>query len=88
MLGPGICGFAATEVQRKLREKNEVLQQAVTRGSAALQQQGEELNRARDIQEAGEAVRCPRLSSPAISAIGPPTISYSRPRRRMPGESQ
>ena len=50
MLGPGICGFAATEVQRKLREKNEVLQQAVTRGSAALQQQGEELNRARDIQ--------------------------------------
>ena len=49
-LGAGIFGFAAAEVQRKLREKNEVLQQAVTRASAALQQQGEELNRARDIQ--------------------------------------
>jgi hypothetical protein len=49
-LGAGIFGFAAAEGQRDRREKNEVLQQAVTRGSAALQQQGEELNRVRDIQ--------------------------------------
>jgi sigma-B regulation protein RsbU (phosphoserine phosphatase) len=46
----GIAGYAVQEVQRKLQEKNKLLEQVVERGSVALQQQEQELNRAREIQ--------------------------------------
>ena len=49
-MGTGIVGYAVQQVQRKLKEKNEQLEQAVQRGTVALAAQEEELNRARDIQ--------------------------------------
>ena len=48
--GVGIAGYAVQEVQRKLQERNKLLEQVVERGSVALQQQEQELNRAREIQ--------------------------------------
>lgn len=49
-LGTGIVGYAVLEIQRKLQEKNKLLEQEVQRGSVALEQQEQELDRARDIQ--------------------------------------
>jgi phosphoserine phosphatase RsbU/P len=49
-MGAGVVTYAVFELQRKLRNKNKLLEQAVQRGSVALEQQEQELNRARDIQ--------------------------------------
>lgn len=49
-MGIGIAGYAVQQLQRKLQEKNKLLEQVVERGSVALQQQEQELNRAREIQ--------------------------------------
>lgn len=50
-MGTGITGYAVMEVQRKLNEKNTLLEQVVERGNTALHQQEQELNRALDIQK-------------------------------------
>ncbi|HTV82221.1 MAG TPA: hypothetical protein VME18_06190 [Acidobacteriaceae bacterium] len=42
--------FGAEELQRKLRERNQQLEQTVEKGTIARQQQEEELRRAREIQ--------------------------------------
>ncbi len=47
----GIVIFGVGEIQRKLKEKNQILEQKVEKGTVALQQQEEELNRAREIQQ-------------------------------------
>ena len=44
-------GFGIEELQRKLRERNQQLEQTVEKGTIALQQQEEELKRAREIQQ-------------------------------------
>lgn len=49
-MGSGIIGYAVTQLQRKLEDKNKLLEQVVARGSVALQQQEQELDRAREIQ--------------------------------------
>lgn len=49
-MGAGLASYAAMEVQRKLQEKNKLLEQVVERGNLALSQQEQELDRARDIQ--------------------------------------
>jgi sigma-B regulation protein RsbU (phosphoserine phosphatase) len=49
-VGAGVIGFAVDQVQRKLREKNLQLEQAVAKGSAIIEQQEEELVRAHEIQ--------------------------------------
>jgi phosphoserine phosphatase RsbU/P len=46
-----IVGFGAEELQRKLKERNRLLEQTVEKGTIALQQQEEELKRAREIQQ-------------------------------------
>ncbi len=46
-----VVGFGAEQVQKKLRERNQVLEQTVEKGTIALQQQEEELKRAREIQQ-------------------------------------
>ena len=43
--------FGVEELQRKLRERNQQLEQTVEKGTIALQQQEEELKRAREIQQ-------------------------------------
>jgi sigma-B regulation protein RsbU (phosphoserine phosphatase) len=49
-MGTGIAGYAVLEIQRKLQDKNTLLEQEVQRGSVALEEQEQELGRARDIQ--------------------------------------
>ncbi len=44
-------GFGVEEFQRKLKERNQVLEQTVEKGTIALQHQEEELKRAREIQQ-------------------------------------
>ncbi len=44
-------GFGIEEFQRKLKERNQLLEQTVEKGTVALQQQEEELKRAREIQQ-------------------------------------
>lgn len=46
-----IIGFGVEELQRKLKERNQLLEQTVEKGTIALQQQEEELKRAREIQQ-------------------------------------
>jgi len=46
-----MIGFGAEELQRKLKERNQLLEQTVEKGTIALQQQEEELKRAREIQQ-------------------------------------
>jgi phosphoserine phosphatase RsbU/P len=43
--------YLVGQIQSKLQEKNKQLEQAVEKGTTALQQQEQELNRARDIQQ-------------------------------------
>jgi len=50
-MAAGIVSYLVNQVQEKLQEKNRQLQQAVEKGTTALQQQEQELNRARDIQQ-------------------------------------
>lgn len=49
-MGASIVGYTVREVQRNLRKKNKLLEQAVEHGNVALQQQEQELHRALDIQ--------------------------------------
>lgn len=46
-----IIGFGVEELQRKLKESNQLLEQTVEKGTIVLQQQEEELKRAREIQQ-------------------------------------
>jgi phosphoserine phosphatase RsbU/P len=46
-----VVQFGVEELQRKLRERNQQLEQTVEKGTIALQQQEEELRRAREIQQ-------------------------------------
>ena len=48
--GAGIIGYAVEQVQRKLRDKNLQLEQAVAKGNAIIEQQEQELTRAHEIQ--------------------------------------
>jgi phosphoserine phosphatase RsbU/P len=67
-MGAGITGYAVMEVQRKLSEKNTVLQQAVERGNIALHQQAQELNRALEIQKDLLPKELPQL--PGVEIVG------------------
>ena len=46
-----IIGYGIEELQRRLKERNQLLEQTVAKGTIALQQQEEELRRAREIQQ-------------------------------------
>jgi phosphoserine phosphatase RsbU/P len=46
-----IIAFGVEELQRKLKQRNQLLEQTVEKGTMALQQQEEELKRAREIQQ-------------------------------------
>jgi phosphoserine phosphatase RsbU/P len=50
-LAASTIGYVVGQVQSKLQEKNKQLERAVERGTIALQQQEQELNRAREIQQ-------------------------------------
>lgn len=64
--------FAFEEFQRKLKERNELLEQTVEKGTIALQQQEEELKRAREIQQMLLPSTLPQLPGAQISGAWQP----------------
>jgi phosphoserine phosphatase RsbU/P len=69
--------FAAERFQRKLRERNELLEQTVEKGTIALQQQEEELKRAREIQQMLLPNKLPQLPGAQISGAWQPAREVS-----------
>ena len=64
--------FGVEEIQRKLRERNEQLEQTVEKGTIALQQQEEELKRAREIQQMLLPSTLPQLAGVQIAGAWQP----------------
>jgi len=69
--------FAVEEFQRKLKERNELLEQTVEKGTIALQQQEEELKRAREIQQMLLPNKLPQLPGAQISGAWQPAREVS-----------
>jgi len=72
VLVANVIMFAVDEFQRKLTERNELLEQTVEKGTIALQQQEEELKRAREIQQMLLPSSLPQLSGAQISGAWQP----------------
>jgi sigma-B regulation protein RsbU (phosphoserine phosphatase) len=64
--------FGIEQVQKKLRERNEQLEQTVEKGTIALQQQEEELKRAREIQQMLLPSKLPQLAGAQIAGAWQP----------------
>jgi phosphoserine phosphatase RsbU/P len=64
--------FGVEEVQRKLRERNQQLEQTVEKGTIAQQQQEEELKRAREIQQMLLPSTLPQLAGVQIAGAWQP----------------
>ena len=69
--------FAVEEFQKKLKERNELLEQTVEKGTIALQQQEEELMRAREIQQMLLPSKLPQLPGAQISGAWQPAREVS-----------
>lgn len=68
----GIMILAAGEVQKKLRERNQLLEQTVEKGTIKLQEQEEELKRAREIQQALLPNTLPQIPGAQIAGAWQP----------------
>lgn len=64
--------FSIEQFSRKLKERNQLLEQTVEKGTIALQQQEEELRRAREIQQMLLPNTLPQLSGAQVSAAWQP----------------
>ena len=69
--------YSIEQVQQKLRERNEVLEQTVEKGTIALQQQEEELKRAREIQQMLLPNTLPQVAGAQISIAWQPAREVS-----------
>jgi sigma-B regulation protein RsbU (phosphoserine phosphatase) len=67
-----VTGFGAEELQRKLKQRNQLLEQTVEKGTIALQQQEEELKRAREIQQMLLPNTLPQLAGTQIAGAWQP----------------
>ncbi len=67
-----VIGFGVEEVQRKLKERNQQLEQTVEKGTIAQQQQQEELKRAREIQQMLLPSTLPQLAGVQIAGAWQP----------------
>ena len=67
-----VIGFGAEELQRKLKQRNQLLEQTVEKGTIALQQQEEELKRAREIQKMLLPSTLPQLAGVQIAGAWQP----------------
>ena len=72
VVAANIVGFGAEEMQKKLRQRNEFLEQTVEKGTIALQQQEEELKRAREIQQMLLPNALPQLAGAQIAGAWQP----------------
>lgn len=73
----GAIMFAIEQIQKKLQDKNELLQQTVEKGTIALQQQEEELKRAREIQQMLLPSTLPQVAGAQISIAWQPAREVS-----------
>lgn len=64
--------YGIEQVQQKLRERNQQLEQTVEKGTIALQQQEEELKRAREIQQMLLPNKLPQLAGAQIAGAWQP----------------
>ncbi|HEY6336982.1 MAG TPA: PP2C family protein-serine/threonine phosphatase [Candidatus Sulfotelmatobacter sp.] len=64
--------FGAEELQRKLKQRNQLLEQTVEKGNIALQQQEDELKRAREIQQMLLPSKLPQVSGAQIAGAWQP----------------
>jgi sigma-B regulation protein RsbU (phosphoserine phosphatase) len=69
--------FGVQELQRKLKERNQQLEQTVEKGTIALQQQEEELKRAREIQQMLLPSTLPQLARVQIAGAWQPAREVS-----------
>jgi len=69
--------YSIEQVQQKLRERNEVLEQTIEKGTIALQQQEEELKRAREIQQMLLPNTLPQVAGAQISIAWQPAREVS-----------
>jgi sigma-B regulation protein RsbU (phosphoserine phosphatase) len=67
-----VVTFGVEEFQRRLRERNQQLEQTVEKGTIALQQQEEELKRAREIQQMLLPSTLPQLARVQIAGAWQP----------------
>jgi sigma-B regulation protein RsbU (phosphoserine phosphatase) len=67
-----VIGFGVEQVQRKLKERNQQLEQTVEKGTIAQQQQQEELKRAREIQQMLLPSTLPQLAGVQIAGAWQP----------------
>ena len=67
-----VVWFGVEEFQRKLKERNQQLEQTVEKGTIALQQQEEELKRAREIQQMLLPSTLPQLAGVQIAGAWQP----------------
>ena len=77
VLVANVVGFAVEEFQRKLKERNALLEQTVEKGTIALQQQEEELKRAREIQQMLLPNSLPQLAGAQIAGAWQPAREVS-----------
>lgn len=71
-MSTGIVILAVGEVQKKLRERNQLLEQTVEKGTIKLQEQEEELKRAREIQQALLPNTLPQIPGAQIAGAWQP----------------
>jgi hypothetical protein len=74
--------FGVEELQRKLRERNQQLEQTVEKGTIALQQQEEELKRAGQIQQMLLPSTLPQLAGVQISGAWQPGVTTPKVQNR------
>ncbi len=72
-----VIAYGVEELQRKLKQRNQVLEQTVEKGTIALQQQEEELKRAREIQQMLLPSKLPQLPGAQISGAWQPAREVS-----------
>jgi len=72
-----VVAYGVEELQRKLKQRNQQLEQTVEKGTIALQQQEEELKRAREIQQMLLPSKLPQLPGAQISGAWQPAREVS-----------
>jgi phosphoserine phosphatase RsbU/P len=72
-----VIAYGVEELQRTLKQRNQVLEQTVEKGTIALQQQEEELKRAREIQQMLLPSKLPQLPGAQISGAWQPAREVS-----------
>lgn len=67
-----VISFGIEELQRSLKQRNQMLEQTVEKGTIALQQQEEELKRAREIQQMLLPSKLPQIAGAQIAGAWQP----------------